>query len=99
MKASTLLGVFLLVVILFGLALVIKVEVRCPHCHGLGYIEKTTTCPTCHGTGRVLAGLVTCPRCHGTGHITTIAECPYCHGTGKVRVSLLEAFLMGKGWP
>ena len=74
----------------------VRKDVCCPHCHGTGAEEGSTseTCPTCHGSGVVvqtrqsLFGMMqtqtACPTCGGEGKIIK-NKCHECGGSGVVK--------------
>jgi molecular chaperone DnaJ len=69
--------------------------IRCEHCRGKGYEEKSGTkqCSTCGGKGKIreeyrsffgnLSQVKTCPTCGGTGFIPN-KVCSVCSGSGRV---------------
>ena len=71
-------------------------DVTCPHCHGSGAENGSSSepCPTCHGQGvviktvRTMLGMMQtqteCPTCHGEGTVIK-NKCPECRGTGVVK--------------
>lgn len=71
-------------------------DVACPHCHGSGAENGSSSepCPTCHGQGvviktvRTMLGMMQtqteCPTCHGEGTVIK-NKCPECRGTGVVK--------------
>ena len=74
----------------------VRKDVCCPHCHGTGAEDGSTseTCPTCHGSGVVvqtrqsLFGMMqtqtACPTCGGEGKIIK-NKCHECGGSGVVK--------------
>ena len=54
----------------------VKVNKRCPDCHGEG--GETETCPHCQGTG-----MITQTQRTPFGMIQNSSPCPHCQGTGK----------------
>jgi molecular chaperone DnaJ len=54
----------------------VKVDKRCPDCHGSG--GETETCTYCHGTG-----MITQTQRTPFGVIQNSSPCPHCQGTGK----------------
>lgn len=59
----------------------LKKYVACPHCHGTGAEDGTSTdtCPTCKGSGTVIRNQQTI-----LGTMQTRTTCPTCGGEGKV---------------
>lgn len=60
---------------------------KCPTCHGDGYVETTVICGVCGGDGEYVTPdgqMVRCSNCNGSGEVATSQDCPTCGGTGSI---------------